>query len=163
MPHMPQASDVPDEGGVHGFVEAGAGAAEEDGGGVLGGPEADGHVDDGDVDGGEDGEDGGEGLGLAGGGEFAQHQVADVEQPEQQHAGEARVPCPPDAPFGAAPEHAGPEADGGVDDGDLGGGEGPGVGGEGFEGIAAAPVEIEDGGDEVDVGEDEAHIEVGTW
>ena len=79
--------------------------------------------------------------GLAGGGEAAQQQVADVEQPEQKIGGEAGVPGPPDAPGGAAPEHAGDEADAGVEDGDFGGGEGEGVGGEGFEGIAAAPVE----------------------
>ena len=35
---------------------------------------------------------------------------------------------------------------------------GEGVGGEGLEGVAAAPVEISERGDEVDVGKDEAHV-----
>ncbi len=51
---------------------------------MLGAPPADGHVDDGHVDGGEDGEDGGEDAGLAGGGEAAEQKVADVEEPEDE-------------------------------------------------------------------------------
>ena len=58
-PHGP-AGEVPEEGGHHGGVDAGVGASAEDRSGVLGAPPADGHVDDGHVDGGEDGEYGGE-------------------------------------------------------------------------------------------------------
>jgi len=84
--------------GKHGGIHAGVGAAEEYRGWMLGAPPANRHVNDGNIDGGEDGKDRSEGLGLAGGGEAAQHEVADVEEPEEEQAGEARVPCPPDAP-----------------------------------------------------------------
>ncbi len=47
-----------------------------------------------------------------------------------------------------------------VDDGDFGGGDGEGVGGEGLEGIATAPEEEGERGDEVDVGKDEAEDRV---
>jgi hypothetical protein len=150
------ACEVPEEGREHGGVHARVGAAAEDRSGVLGAPPADGHVDDRDIDGGEDGEDCGEGLGLASRGETTQHEVADVEEPEQKHAGEAGIPCPPDAPGYAPPDRAGDEGDAGVDDGYLRGGEGEGVGGEGLEGVSIAPVEIGKGGGEVEVGEEQA-------
>ena len=109
---------------------------------MLGAPPADGHEDDGDVDGGEDGEDRGEGSDLSGWGHLAGEEVADVEEPEDEGAGEARVPGPPDSPDGTGVEHAGEQHEGAVEDGDLGGGEGEGVGGEGLEGVAVAQVEI---------------------
>jgi hypothetical protein len=152
-PHEPGEA-VPAEGDPHGGGHLSV--AGEDRGRVLGAPPLDGEVDDGDVDGGEDGEDGAEGAGLAGGGEAARHEVGDVEEPEEEEGGEARVPGPPDAPTGSSPEHAGGETDGGEDDGDLGGRDGDGIGGEGGERIAAAEVKEGEGSDEVDVGEDQA-------
>jgi len=83
---------------------------------VLGAPPADGHVDNGDVHRGKDREDSCEGVGLAGRGEPTQHQIADIEEPQQKHAGKARVPGPPDAPGRACPEHAGEQTDAGVYD-----------------------------------------------
>src|ERR1700727_3411232 len=78
----PPADDVPEEGRQHGFVHAGVGPPEEDWGGMLRAPPANRHIDDGNIDSGEDGEDSSESLGLAGGGEAPQHEVADVEEPE---------------------------------------------------------------------------------
>ncbi len=144
MPQTVQPARFQEEGGEHRGIDAGVRAAAEDRGGVLGAPPADGHVDDGDVNRGEDGEDGCQGVGLAGRREPAQHQIADIEEPEQKHAGKARIPRPPDSPSCARPEHAGEEADAGVDDRHFGSSEGEGVGGKGFEGIAAAPVKVEE-------------------
>ncbi len=160
-PHGP-ANNVPDEGRHHGGVEAGVRTAAKDRSRMLGAPPADRHIDDRHIHGGEDGENGGERLALAGGGEAPQHQVADVEQPEQQHAGKARVPRPPDAPGSASPDAAGDQADSGVDHGDFGGGEGESVRGEGLEGIAAAPIEIGERGHEVNVGEEQAQHRAGN-
>ena len=159
-PHGP-GGEVPENSGVHGGIDAGVCTAAEDGSGVLGAPPADGHEADGDVDGSEDGQNGGEDFCLAGGGEAAEQDVADVEEPEEEVGGEACVPCPPDAPCGAAPEHAGGEAYAGVDDCDLRGGEGEGVGGECAFWIAMTPVEEGEGREAVEIREDEAEDGVG--
>ena len=89
---------------------------------------------------------------LTGSREASDEEIADVEEPEEEVGGEAGVPCPPDAPGGAAPDHAGGEADGGVEDGELGGGEGEGVGCGGALDVAAAEVEVGEGGEGVEVG-----------
>ena len=106
MPQMAQPARFQKNAGSMDFIHAGVGASAKDRSWVLGAPPADGHVDDGHIDGGKDGEDGRESLALTGGGEAAQQQIADIEKPEEQHAGEASVPCPPDSPGGASPRGA---------------------------------------------------------
>ena len=94
---------------------------------MLGAPPAVGHIDDGDVEGAEDAEDGGQGLHLRAGGETAEEQVADVDEPENEGGGEAGVPGPPDAPGATAPDGSGDEDDSAEDYADFGSGQGPGV------------------------------------
>ena len=65
-PHGP-SGEVPEEGGHHSGIDAGVRASAKDRSGVLSAPPADGHVDDGHVDGGEDGEYCGEDADLSGG------------------------------------------------------------------------------------------------
>ena len=62
-----------------------------------------------------------------------------------------------------APEHSGEQADAGVDDRYLGRGDRYSVRGERLEWVAAPPVEIAERGHEVDVGEEQLSIDVGTW
>ena len=104
MPQASQASTFQPKAASMAGSDAGVRSAAEDRGGVLGAPPAVGHVYDGDVEGAEDAEDGGQGLHLRAGGEAAQEQVADVDEPEDEGGGEAGVPGPPDSPGAAAPE-----------------------------------------------------------
>src|SRR5258708_22640032 len=122
---------------------------------MLSAPPAVGHVDDGDVEGSEDAEDGGQRLHLWASGEAAQKQIADVDEPENEGGGETRVPCPPDTPGAAAPQRSGDEDDGAKDDADFSAGERPGVGGLRPIGPAATPCEEADGATEADSKEQE--------
>src|SRR5207244_3198051 len=95
---------------------------------MLGAPPFDGEDDNGDIDEGEDVEHGGEGGALRGLIDGAsQHQVAGVEQPADQGAGESRVPGPPDAPDDAAPKGSGDQIGGEEGESDFGDGDGEGV------------------------------------
>src|SRR5271154_2978111 len=128
---------------------------------MLGTPPLDGHVDDRHVDGSEDREDGTEGSGLAAGGEAAENQIADVEEPEKEFGGEACIPGPPNAPCRLTPEHSSGEAYACIDYGNFGRCYRQCVGGKGLEGIATSPEEISERGDEVDIGKDETQNRVG--
>ena len=90
-------------------------------------------------------------MALTGGGEPAEQEIADVKKPEEQHAGESSIPCPPDSPGCPAPDRAGDQGDAGIDDSYFRGGDGEGVGGQGFKWIAMAKVEICERGSEVEV------------
>ena len=70
-------------------------------------PPLDREDDDGDVDEGEDAEDGGEGRALRGFFDGApQHQVSGIEEPTDERAGEPGVPGPPDAPDDTTPDRS---------------------------------------------------------
>src|SRR5258706_2105111 len=103
-------------------------AGPEDGLRMLGTPPLDGEDDDGDVDEGEDVEDGGEGGALRGLFDGApQHEVAGVKEPADQGAGESRVPGPPDASDDTAPEGSGDQVGGEEGESDFGDGDGESV------------------------------------
>ena len=110
MPQQNQASMFQRKRGACGVFHAGTLRAAKDGRGMLGAPPAVGHVNDGHIERAEDTEHSGERLHLRAGGETAQQQVADVDEPEHERSGEASVPGPPDAPGAAAPERPGGEA-----------------------------------------------------
>src|SRR5215470_1368375 len=77
-------------------------------------PPVDGFVDDGDINEADDAKDsGGSGAGRGATHVIAQHEVADVDKPEDERRGKFGVPGPPCAPGSAAPDGAGYESQGG--------------------------------------------------
>src|SRR4029450_12777938 len=85
-----------------------------------------------DVEHADDADDGGVARGrVVVAAERAQHQIADVDRPQDDGHGEARIPRPPDAPDRARPDRAGDEDQRAEQDAHLGRGVGQTVGGRG--------------------------------
>ena len=112
----------------HVRIDAGTFASTDDGLRMLCAEPSDGHVHERDVEESEDRQDRGENLRLSARGVLAQDEIADVDEPQDERAGEACVPCPPDAPDGTRPEGSCDENDGAEDNSDFGGGNGDGIG-----------------------------------
>src|SRR5438477_250556 len=92
---------------------------------MQGAPPVDGFVDDGYVDDTDDGKD--SSCTCAGRGSthvVAQHDIADVDKPQDQRGGEAGVPCPPCAPGRAAPDGACEQGEGKKDGAEFSGSTG---------------------------------------
>src|SRR6202042_2150106 len=85
----------------------------------------------------------------------------DVDEPENEGGGQARIPSPPDAPGAAAPERTSGEHDGAEDDTDFSSGESPGVGDLRAFRMAAAEGEESDGAEQADGEEEEREHGVG--
>ena len=95
---------------------------------MLGAPPLDGEEDDGHVGESQDRDHGGHARAL--GGLFdgaAQHDVAGINDPADQHGGQPRVPGPPNAPDDASPDHSGEQVGGAEGQAHLGGGGGEGI------------------------------------
>ena len=92
---------------------------------MLRAPPADGAKDEGHVEESEDAEERAEqGAAIGLFDEGAKEEIGDVEEPEDERGGEARVPGPPDTPDGMSPDGSGDEHDGGEDEADFGGRDG---------------------------------------
>src|SRR5262249_46205116 len=59
--------------------------------------------------------------------EFTQDEIADVNEPQYQRRGQARVPRPPDSPSGPTPDRPREQNDGAEDDSDFGGRDGESI------------------------------------
>src|SRR5207302_4165967 len=86
-------------------------------------PPVDGLVDDGYVYEADDGEHS-PGTCTGGGAPHVamQHDVGDVDKPENKSGGQTGIPCPPSSPGGAPPDGAGEEGEGDEDGSYFGGG-----------------------------------------
>ena len=117
---------------------------------MLRAPPAIRHIDDRHVECAEDSQHGGQRLHLGPGGEAAQEQVADVDEPQNQRGGEARVPGPPHTPRAPAPKRPRDEHYGAEDDADLSAGQCPSVEHLRALGVVVPRGQIPDGTDEAD-------------
>jgi len=106
---------------AHGGVESRAGATHDDGGRMLRAPPANGKEDERDVEESENAEQCAQKsapVGLLD--EGAEKQIGNIEQPQDESRGKARVPGPPDTPDGVGPNGAGDEDNGDAHKADFG-------------------------------------------
>src|SRR5947209_11420516 len=83
---------------------------------MEGAPPINGFVDDGDVYEAHDGEDGSRPCAGRSTTHVApQHDVSNVDEPEDESSGQASIPCPPCSPGGASPDGAGEQGKGDED------------------------------------------------
>src|SRR6266571_8617004 len=80
---------------------------------MQGAPPVDGFVDDGNVHEADDGEDGsGTRTGRCASHVTTQHDVGNVDEPENKGGGQASIPRPPCSPGGTSPDRAGDQSQG---------------------------------------------------
>src|SRR5947209_5110842 len=83
---------------------------------MQGAPPVNGFVDDGDVYEANDGEDGPSSCTGRGAAHVAaQHDVGDVDEPEDESGGQTGIPCPPCSPGGTPPDGTGEQGEGDED------------------------------------------------